>query len=190
MISKRSSIYSHAITSPSRHIHVNWNTATNTSTSAADLIPYLPRIWRFALRLSGSSAIAEELVQRTWLRALKNRLPHDAYLDVSLMTIVFSVWTHDLGRPRVRGAWMDNACPQEATAISVSVSDVSDTGLFRRLVAIVDDLPEAERSVLLTVLVEGLEVQQAARVLGVDVNTAQTDLEKALRRVEEKLTIL
>jgi DNA-directed RNA polymerase specialized sigma24 family protein len=38
------------------------------------------------------------------------------------------------------------------------------------------------------VLVEGLDIEQAARVLGVDVNTAQGDLIEALKRVEEKLT--
>jgi RNA polymerase sigma-70 factor (ECF subfamily) len=184
MISKRSSIYSDAITSPSRQIHVNWN--ANNNANAADLYAHLPRIWRFALRLSGSSSVAEELVQRTWSCALENQLPQDGCLDVSLMTVLFSIWTNDLGRPRVRGAWTDDIGTPDATVISLA--DMASAGLFRRLVTVVDDLPEAERSVLLTVVVEGLQIQHAARVLGVDVDTAQNDLLKALRRVEEKLT--
>jgi RNA polymerase sigma-70 factor, ECF subfamily len=179
MISKRSSIYSDASTSPSRQIRVNWN----ASGGAADLSAYLPRMWRFALRLSGSGSVAEELVQRTWSYALENELPQDGYQDVSLMTVLFSIWANDLGRSRVRGAWIDNISTTDATAISLS-----DAGLFRRLVSVVDDLPEAERSALIMVLVEGLDIEQAARVLGVDVNTAQGDLIEALKRVEEKLT--
>ncbi len=185
MISKRSSIYSDAITSPSRQVHVNWNANANANAKAVDLSAYLPRIWRFALRLSGCCSVAEELVQRTWSYALENPLPQDACLGVSLMAILFSIWADDLGRPRVRGAWTNDIGTPDATAISLS--GTASAGLFRRLVTVVDDLPEAERSVLLTVLVEGLQIQQAARVLGVDVDTAQNDLLKALRRVEEKL---
>jgi RNA polymerase sigma-70 factor, ECF subfamily len=158
----------------------------NSNGTAADLSADLPRIWRFALRLSGSGSVAEELVQRTWSYALENQLPQDACQVVSLMTILYSIWANDLGRPRVHVPWIDDIGSPDTTAIARC--DTERVELFRRVVTIVDYLPEAERSVLLMVVVEGLKIQHAARVLGVGVKTAQTDLLRALGRVEEKLT--
>jgi RNA polymerase sigma-70 factor (ECF subfamily) len=182
MISRRSSTCWNAIGSPLGQPRTN----LKSKGSAAHLSAHLPRIWRFAVRLSGCGPVAEELVQRTWSYALEHQLPQDACQVVSLMTILYSIWADDLGRPRVHVPWIDEIDTSDTTVISLS--DTKRVELFRRIATIVDDLPEAERSVLLTVVVEGLKIQHAARVLGVDVQAAQTDLLRALRRVEEKLT--
>jgi DNA-directed RNA polymerase specialized sigma24 family protein len=63
-----------------------------------DLPHPLPRLWRFALRLTRNPSDAEDLVQRCCVRALERRLqfcPGSAMLSW-LFSIMHSIWLNEL----------------------------------------------------------------------------------------------
>jgi RNA polymerase sigma-70 factor, ECF subfamily len=146
------------------------------------LPPLLPRLWRFALRLTRHAADAEDLLQRSCLRALERRAqwqPGSALLSW-VFAIMHSIWLNELrSAQRRRESALDWGDEFAETAAPLSLADPEHAMMCRQVVAAVQALPEAQRLVMLLVAVEGLSYREAADVLGVPIGTVMSRLARA-----------
>lgn len=146
----------------------------------------LPRLWAFALRISGDRHDAEDLVQRACVRALERA--HQLQPDTSplswMFSIVHSTWINELRARSVRKRssmeWDDDFLE--------NVADPVDKGpeallMHGQIISAVERLPEAQRVVMLLVAVEGLSYQEAADVLEVPIGTVMSRLSRARQAV-------
>jgi RNA polymerase sigma-70 factor (ECF subfamily) len=158
-----------------------------TGTDLPTLLPdLLPRLWAFALRLSGNRHDAEDLVQHTCVRALERQ--HQLRADSSplswMFAIAHSIWLNEIRARSIRGrthvAW-DDALLEIVADPSARPPDVQL--MYRQIIRAVAQLPEAQRAALLLVAIEGLTYSEAAAALGVPIGTVMSRLARARRSI-------
>lgn len=158
-----------------------------TAIHIADILPgILPRLWRFALRLSGDTHDAEDLLQRACLRALEraDQLKPDTTPLSWMFSIVHSTWVNEVRTRSVRGrssiAW-DDAFLETVTDASAPTPE-SDL-MHRQIIASVERLPEGQRVVMLLIGVEGLSYAETATVLDLPIGTVMSRLSRARQAI-------
>ncbi len=154
------------------------------NTLASHLSPLLPKLWRFGLRLTRHHDDAEDLVQRTCVRALERQ--HQWNAEGSplswLYSIEHSIWLNEMRSRRLRPVTSlsaDGADDEDRQLPDDRAADPEAQMFFRQVVAAVDELPEAQRVVMLLVAVEGLSYREAADVIGVPLGTVMSRLSRA-----------
>ena len=163
-----------------------------TAVHIADVLPgILPRLWRFALRLSGDTHDAEDLLQRACLRALEraDQLQPDTTPLSWMFSILHSTWINEVRARSVRGrtsiAW-DDAFLETVTDPFAPTPESSL--MHRQIIATVERLPEMQRVVMLLVSVEGLSYAEVALILDVPIGTVMSRLSRARLAVGAMLT--
>jgi len=143
----------------------------------------LPHLWRFGLRLSSSREVSEELVQKTILRALEKRHQFSAGTNLRswLFTILHSIWKNEMRAQTIRknvsfnSAEIDNA---------VSNSTSSDNTVFlAQVMEQVNQLPEAQRTVMILVCVEGYSYKEVGGILEIPTGTVMSRLARARLKI-------
>lgn len=142
----------------------------------------LPRLWRFALRLTAHQQDAEDLVQRTCVRGLERRhqlQPGTAPLSW-LFSIMHSIWLNEIRARQIRARthfdWQDEV----VESLADPAGQTPETELFhRQVIDAVDALPDAQRVVMLLVAVEGLSYREAADILEIPIGTVMSRLARA-----------
>jgi RNA polymerase sigma-70 factor (ECF subfamily) len=153
-----------------------------------ELPTLLPRLWRFAMRLTGDRHDAEDLVQRACVRALERR--HQLQPGTStlswLFSIVHSIWLNEVRaqQTRRRGSiqWSEELADTVADPTGPSPETYT---LHRQIISAVERLPDAQRAVMLLVAVEGLSYREAAQALDVPVGTVMSRLARARQTIGE-----
>jgi RNA polymerase sigma-70 factor, ECF subfamily len=142
----------------------------------------LPRLWRFALRLTQNRHDAEDLVQRACVRALERRAqlqPGTSALSW-MFSIVQSTWMNELRARSIRGRgrmdWQDDEI--EGFADPAGNNPEIDL-MHRQVINAVEALPDAQRVVMILVAIEGLSYREAADVLDVPIGTVMSRLSRA-----------
>ena len=159
-------------------------------------LPHLTSVGRFALSLTRHEADADDLVQETFLRALRGWHTFTPGTDCRrwLFTICRNAFINLWARkPRERG-WGDgdpDAMPAAAAhmqAVSEGIADVFDYLDVRPAIeAAVHALPEPHHSILVMIDLEEMTYEEAAAVLGVPLGTVRSRLYRARRHVQEAL---
>lgn len=136
-------------------------------------------IWRFALALSRSRDLADDLVQATCVRALEraNTVTHDTALRAWLLTICRSIWLNDLRAQAIRRT------SQYDETVHVDTNEIfhdSETNIFvGEVFKAVLDLPESQREVVMLVYVLGYRYREASEILNVPMGTVMSRLSSA-----------
>src|SRR5215469_17588301 len=130
---------------------------------SAELPALLPRLWRFALRLAGDRHDAEDLVQRACVRALERR--HQLQPGTStlswMFSIVHSVWLNELRARQIRNHGSMQWSEELVDTVAAPVACTPETHtLHEQMISAVEKLPDAQRSVMLLVAVEGLSYRE------------------------------
>jgi RNA polymerase sigma-70 factor, ECF subfamily len=152
----------------------------------------LPRLWRFALRLTRDAHDAEDLVQRSCVRALERRSQWQTGTAMLswLFAIEHSIWLNELrSAQRRRTGSLDAQTPEQEELLMAAASPIGnpEQGLhYRQVVTAVESLPEAQRVVMLLVAVEGLSYREAADVLAVPIGTVMSRLARARLQVGQR----
>jgi RNA polymerase sigma-70 factor (ECF subfamily) len=163
---------------------------TDTHDVAASLEFELEALWRFGLRLTGNADDAADLVQRTCVRALEQRDKYSAQGKFRswLFQIQHRIWLNELRSRKIRAHdSIDTAASTVETASGQTYPLASDwsgesaqTQVYLQQVCdAVDKLPEAQRLVVLLVLVEECTYQEAADILNVPIGTVMSRLARA-----------
>lgn len=154
--------------------------ASATETLAAALPAALPRLWRFAMRLTRRADDAEDLVQRTCLRALERQ--HQWQTGGTplpwLFAIMHSIWCNEIQSRRLRQA-SSLEDDEVVDVVDHSQPDPQTQAMYRQVVAAVFELPEAQRMVMLLIAVEGLSYREAADILNIPIGTVMSRLARA-----------
>jgi RNA polymerase sigma-70 factor (ECF subfamily) len=141
----------------------------------------LPRLHRFATRLTGARDAADDIVQAAVERALSRawQWQPGTRLDSWMFSIVHSVWSNELRSRRVRAHE-----PLDA-ALEVCGSDgeraVSARIALRGVARGVAGLPRGQRQAIALVCVEGYTHREAAAILGVPIGTVISRLARGRR---------
>ena len=143
------------------------------------IVAALPNLRRFAISLTGSPDFADDLSQKTCLRALERKAQvYDAAgVKPWLLTICRSIWYNELRSQKLR----------QTQSLDASVgADIpadllpSETNIFAREVfTSIGTLPETQRSVVNLVLIEGYSYREAAEILDVPIGTIMSRLSAA-----------
>jgi RNA polymerase sigma-70 factor (ECF subfamily) len=150
------------------------------SKTQAEMLALLPRLRRFALALTGQPADADDLVQDTVERALRNlsKWRPGSRLDSWMYRIAQNVW---IDRTRYRRLRAPHAEPLEAAGgqafDGLRAAEASLT-LARTLEAL-QALPEEQRAVAALVLIEGVAYRDAAEILDLPIGTVMSRLARA-----------
>jgi RNA polymerase sigma-70 factor, ECF subfamily len=146
----------------------------------------LPRLWAFALRISGNRHDAEDLLQRACLRALERvhqLQPGTAPLSW-MFSIVHSTWLNEVRsrnvRSRIGAEWSDELLE---TVADPNATTPEQHVMTAQIIAAVQRLPAAQRDVIVLVAVEGLSYQEAANVLDVPIGTVMSRLSRARQSI-------
>lgn len=139
----------------------------------------LPRLRRFAASLTGNMPDADDLVQDTVERALRNlhRWKPGTRLDSWMYRIAQNIWIDAVRARRVRAAVNANP-PEEALAFDgarAAEAKLSFADTCRAL----GELPEEQRAVVALVLIEGLAYREAAEILEIPIGTVTSRLARA-----------
>lgn len=152
---------------------------TPLDTVRTGLRPLLTRLWRYGLVLSGRRDVADDLVQATCLRALERagQFQPGTRLDRWLFAILHSIWLNEVRARQIRqGAGF--ADPE--TSLVVDGARQMETALTAvQVLREVERLPEAQRSAVFLVYVEGLAYREAAEVLDIPIGTVMSRLAAA-----------
>jgi RNA polymerase sigma-70 factor (ECF subfamily) len=146
----------------------------------------LPRLWAFALRISGDQHDAEDLVQRACLRALERAhqlQPGTAPLSW-MFSIVHSTWINELRARHVRSrSSMDWDDAFLETVPDATARTPEQQVMDGQIISALQRLPETQRVVMLLVGVEGLSYSEAAEALNVPIGTIMSRLSRARQAI-------
>ncbi|HCU54440.1 MAG TPA: RNA polymerase sigma factor [Gammaproteobacteria bacterium] len=152
-------------------------------------------MYRYLLRQCSSAALAEELFQDVWMNLIKARERYEPRAR-------FSAWLYTLAHNRLVDHYRRQAAgmpisydddPDDAPLIErVADSEVHqpDNELDRRrqaqqLLALLTQLPEAQREAFLLRQESGLSLDEIATVTGVSMETAKSRLRYALAKLRQ-----
>ncbi|MEM9267478.1 MAG: RNA polymerase sigma factor [Pseudomonadota bacterium] len=143
-----------------------------------------PRLWRFALSLSGSRSNADDLAQAVVQRALEqaDKFTPGTKLEAWLFTMTRRVWLNDLRAQKIRTA--GGLLPVEDIDLPDAGPDTETNILARQVFAQVMALPEAQRATVILVYVEGYTYAEAAQILDIPIGTVMSRLASARKKIE------
>jgi RNA polymerase sigma-70 factor, ECF subfamily len=159
-----------------------------------EALVHLDSLYRVALRLTGNSAEADDLVQETMLKAYRSwhQFQQGTNAKGWLLTILRHAFINEYRR-RTRHPETVDVDAIEPFSVFEDVQDDDPQGsFFDRIVddevlKAIDQLPEQFREAVVLSDVEGLSYEEIARILEVPVGTVKSRLFRARRQLQHKL---
>ncbi len=141
------------------------------------MLPHAPALLRTASRLCRTSAMAEDLVQETMLRAWRSfeRFEEGTNAKAWLFTIMMNLWKR-AHRDSARRIEEVTGCDLEPF---VAPSAMEERVTTREVLAALDALPVEQKTVLLLAAVEGLAIKEIASALSIPSGTVMSRLGRA-----------
>lgn len=148
-------------------------------------------IYGFLVRLCRDRQVAADLFQNTWLKLARNArsLREDSDVRAWLFTVARNEF-----RSHRRAQMLDLsrflALDREWASFSETAASCEAGPRLEALEAALGKLGDSDREVLLLVAVDGLELRQAARVLGISYEALRQRLARARQRLTEHVAEL
>ncbi|MEM7505879.1 MAG: sigma-70 family RNA polymerase sigma factor [Pseudomonadota bacterium] len=148
----------------------------------------MPRLWRYALVMTGNRAEAQDLAQATALRALERveQFRPGTRLDAWCFTILGSIWRNELRARKVRLGTGHIAV--EDVGLADPTPGVEVNILARQVLSHMASLPEAQRQTLYLVYVEGFSYAEAAAQLDIPIGTVMSRLANGRKRLKQVMS--
>ncbi len=149
-----------------------------------------PRLLLLAAHVTPDAAQAEDLVQATFLEAMRGAERYDGVRPVAgWLSGILKHRAQDLRRRAAvrRSDPLPGELPGELSASDDPLQVLQDQELWERVAAEVDALPNPYREVLSLRLVHGLEPTAIAHTLGRNPNTVRMQLKRGLERLRQAM---
>ncbi|MEO0401594.1 MAG: RNA polymerase sigma factor [Pseudomonadota bacterium] len=142
-----------------------------------------PRLWRYAVSLTGRRDWADDLVQTACLRALDkaDQFEPGTHLDRWLFRMTQRVWLNELRSRKVRTG--GGLVPVEDIDLPDKSPGAETNILARDVLNRVNALPEAQRQSVVLVYVEGFSYKEAAEIMEIPIGTVMSRLAAARKRL-------
>jgi len=170
-------------------------TAEDQDALAAEALRFLEPLFATALRLTRNRSDAEDLVQDTFVKALRfsGRYTPGTNLKAWLYTILHNTWRNqrrDAARDRVE---IDTPRVEEAAAGGSDAGDTPERILLRTtldadLQAALDALPDVFREAVWLRDVEEFSYAEIAEMLGIPMGTVMSRISRGRRLLFDKLS--
>jgi len=152
---------------------------------------YATTLYRVAYSVTRNVAEAEDAVQETFLRVLRHREKLGEIRDhrVWLVRIVWNVVLDKKRRAKTRPETddiTDHVRTLRAADFGADQQAISSEQ-YRRILALIDQLPRKEREAILLSAVEELSTAQAAAILGTTESSVRSRIFRARRALSEML---
>jgi RNA polymerase sigma-70 factor (ECF subfamily) len=150
---------------------------------------YVPRVYRFARRLSSDHHIAEDLTQETMLRAWRNRdqLRDPRTAIVWLLRITQNLWLDQLRRRKHPVGQATPLCTDIVEEADLPDRTIGEQEELRMALNALDSLPGRQRDVLYLHACEGLTHAEISEVLGITPDAVKANLSLARKKMRELL---
>jgi RNA polymerase sigma-70 factor (ECF subfamily) len=151
---------------------------TTTMCDPESIVRELPYLRRFARALTANAANADDIVHDCVVKAMENRDKFEpgTNLRAWLFTILRNGFISDIRRNRRRLSETDS--PRWATG-GVAPPNQEGSLVLHRLQTAMSRLPVEQRAVLVLVVIEGMNYEQAAKALRLPVGTVRSRLSRA-----------
>jgi RNA polymerase sigma-70 factor, ECF subfamily len=156
------------------------------SRAVADGLPGLyPRLWRYCLALTGARDHAQDLAQTACLRAIEKAhlFETGTRLDFWLFRLTQRVWLNELRARVVRQ--QGGLVPIDDVELPDAAPDPEMNIFARQVFSQVMGLPEAQRTAVILVYVEGLSYKEASDVMEVPIGTIMSRLAAARQKITD-----
>jgi RNA polymerase sigma-70 factor (ECF subfamily) len=157
------------------------------------VVRYQDRLYRFALRLSGSAQDAEEVAQDAFVRAYEalKRYPAQRVRTLALRAWLYQI-TLNVFRNRMRRRQL-SLVPLDGNPIEGVEQELPEQAAERaesrqELAALVAALPERHRVAVVLRHVEGLSYAEIAAVLGQPAGTIKANVHRGLQTLRSALS--
>ncbi len=160
-----------------------------------ELLAVLPRLYRYARRLSGSASDADDLLQATCERVLARwqQFRPGTEFDRWAFTIMLSIYKNLRRSEAVRlGNGHEDATE---TLTTPEIQSPERNKIHQQVLDKVQALPDKQRQVMMLVYVEGFSYNAAAEIMDIPVGTVMSRIGRAritlaaeLNSTNEKLT--
>jgi len=149
-------------------------------------------LYRIARRLTRDSGRAEDLVQETYLRALRGRDTFDLQthgIRPWLLRIMHSLHFSRSERERRQPTLVQDEQLEASGGVDnlPPLNPSSFEGMDERLVKAVDQLPAEYQTVLLLWAIDELSYKEIAESVGIPIGTVMSRLHRARQRLSEQL---
>jgi RNA polymerase sigma-70 factor (ECF subfamily) len=155
---------------------------------------YQHRLYRYLLRFTGDSAMAEDLFQQTWLRVMENlrRYDESRNFEAWLFSIAHNLAIDHLRKSRPKS--LDETLPSGFSRADL-IAETHPDGLQQvmeweraeMVAAAMRELPAIHREVLTLRFEENLKLEQIAEIAQAPLPTIKSRLQRALEGLRGKL---
>ena len=151
---------------------------------------YYQPLVRYLQRLVGNEQIAEEMHQQTWLSVLE----HLDRFDARHVSGGFKAWLFRIATNKANDHWRssgrEKAAKEGLKLVSDDVLPAADHRMEgseqeQRLKRAIEQLPDAQRQVLMLRYYSNLKFVEIAEMLGCPLNTALGRMHKAMLKLKE-----
>ena len=146
------------------------------------------KLWRYCLVLTGNKANADDLAQAACLRALENADKFEAgtHFERWLFRLTQRLWIDELRKRSVREG--SGLLQIEDVDLVDQSADPEKALMTTEVIASVMQLPEAQRSTVLLVYVEGYSYRDTAMILDIPVGTVMSRLAIARSKLSNRFS--
>jgi RNA polymerase sigma-70 factor (ECF subfamily) len=151
------------------------------------VLPLKNKLFRLSLRMLGSVEEAEDTVQDAMVKLWTKRdeLINYGSIEAFAMTVTKNIC---LDRIRSKSFQTERLTDKQVSVLRDDQVDMMEkldfTGFVRR---IIDDLPEQQKAIMHMRDIEGLEYEQIAEVLGLNINAIRVNLSRARKKVRDTI---
>jgi len=151
------------------------------------VLPLKHKLFRLSFRMLGSMEEAEDSVQDAMIKLWTKReeLQNYSSVEAFAMTITKNIC---LDRIRSKSFQTERLSDRQASMLKDDPGDVLEkvdfTGFVRK---IIDELPEQQKAIMHMRDIEGMEFEQIAENMGLNINAIRVNLSRARKKVRDTI---
>jgi RNA polymerase sigma-70 factor (ECF subfamily) len=151
------------------------------------VLPLKHKLFRLSLRILGSHEEAEDAVQdgmiKLWTR--RDELKNYTSIEAFAMTITKNIC---IDRVRSKSFQAERLTDRQASALKHDPGDMLEKADFAGFVKrIIGDLPEQQKTIMHMRDIEGLEYDQIAEIMDLNINAVRVNLSRARKKVRDTI---
>ena len=152
------------------------------------IMAQLPVLKKYALKLTKSAHLAEDLVQDCLARALSRRHLFNSNANIRpwLFTVMHNLHVSSCRQSGVRLAFAKSQIAMSSEGREGAQEHVTDLG---RVFRAVNTLPSEQRDVVVLVAIQELSYQEAAKALGIPIGTVMSRLARGREKIRTLLRV-